>query len=149
MTFIKKMSTNFWIQLGNGTVYFFDTEEVNISERIAYYMFKAFLLKAEITSVFYKVNDSWCVYDYTNRLDKINAIYKRFREGGLPEDLEKLEACEMPHDPLAVYKECHTCGKPTEHYNGACHKWCDDVLYNRYYECRKGPDCILCRYIIK
>ena len=95
-----------------------------IAERLAYFMHKR-LLTRDCTELFekmpfppnnfdikYKIGDTWTVYDYTDHLNEINAIYNRFTEI-LPSSLKELTLIEKftedyhYNDPLALCKKCH------------------------------------------
>ena len=135
-----------------------------IAERLAYFMHKR-LLTRDCTELFekmpfppnnfdikYKIGDTWTVYHYTDHLNEINAIYKRFTEI-LPSSLEELTLIEKftedyhYNDPLALYKKCHNCRRYTPHYNGVCNNNCNNLIYNWYFVCRYGEDCPLCPFI--
>ena len=135
-----------------------------IAERLAYFMHKR-LPNRDCTELFektpfppnnfdikYKIGDTWTVYDYTDHLNEINAIYKRFTEI-LPSSLEELTLIEKftenyhYNDPLALYKKCHNCRRYTPHYNGACNNNCNNLIYNWYFKCKYGHDCPLCPFI--
>lgn len=127
----------------------FSSEEKNIAERIAYYKYKAQLMASYVAGLKYKVGEAWIPFDYMHKLDEINKIQMRLNEI-VSKRLDELEDMEQANDdPLAFHKECHTCGKPTKFYNDSCNRHCDDLVYENTYECRRGEDCIQCKYIIK
>ena len=137
-----------------------------IAERLAYFMHKR-LLTRDCTELFekmpfppnnfdikYKIGDTWTVYHYTDHLNEINAIYKRFTEI-LPSSLEELTLIEKftenyhYNDPLALYKKCHNCRRYTPHYNGVCNNNCNNLIYSCHFVCRYGEDCPLCPFILR
>ena len=142
------MSTEFLIRIGADVDVRFSILEEYIFERIAYYKYKANLMGSYVSEVKYFVGEAWIPFDYMHKLDEINKIHKRLSEI-LSDSLEELEDIEQPNDPLAFFKECHNCGKPTQHYNDACNKHCDDLTYDNWFVCRRGADCPQCKYIIK
>jgi hypothetical protein len=119
-----------------------------IADRIAYLMYSK--VGCEIVDVHCKDDDdTWIPYEYN--IDEVHAIYQRFCETLSREELPAIERfCEDNHfnDPLALYKVCHCCGKHTSHYNTACGKLCNDVIYDRPFDCHWGVDCPLCKFII-
>ena len=142
------MTKNFSFLMGNEIHHFSLEDESLVEERIAYYKFKAGVLKTELQDVKYKTDkNEWIPYTYDTQ--KVETIVTRFGDI-LPKSIEELtlreEFCE---DPLLFNKECHNCGKRTLHYNDTCNPWCDDLIYERYYECRLGENCPLCPFIIK
>lgn len=142
------MPTEFIITIG-GVDHPFSTDEQNIVERIAYYQFKAQLMGSHVVGLKHKVGEAWIPFDYMHKLDEINKIQTRLNEI-VSKNLDELEDMEQANaDPLAFHKECHNCGKPTKFYNDSCNRHCDSLVYENTYECRRGEDCIQCKYIIK
>ena len=119
-----------------------------IADRIAYLMYTKH--DYEIIDVHCKDDDgTWIPYEYN--IDEVHAIYQRFCETLSRHELPAIERfCEDNHfnDPLALYKVCHCCGKPTDHYNTACGKICNDIIYAHSFDCHWGADCPLCKFII-
>lgn len=143
------MSTEFLIRIGADVDVRFSISEEYIFERIAYYKYKANLMGSYVSEVKYFVGEAWIPFDYMHKLDEINKIQMRLNEI-VSKRLDELEDMEQANDdPLAFHKECHTCGKPTKFYNDSCNRHCDDLVYENTYECRRGEDCIQCKYIIK
>ena len=136
-----------------------------IAERLAYFMhnginrdcterFEKMAFPPNNFDIKYKVGDTWTVYEYTEHLDEINAIYKRFTEvlSSSHEELDLIEQfTEEYHynDPFALCKSCHNCGRDTPNYNGVCNKQCNDLIYSSHFECRYGEDCPLCPFILR
>ena len=145
----KKMLIEFMITIGDAD-HPFSSEEKNIVERIAYYKYKAQLMASYVAGLKYKVGEAWIPFDYMHKLDEINEIYRRLNDI-LTDSLEELEDIEKANeaDPLAFNKECHNCGRPTKFYNDACNRHCDDLVYENSFVCRRGADCVQCKYIIK
>jgi hypothetical protein len=142
------MPTEFIITIGQRD-HPFSTDEQNIAERIAYYQLKAKVMKSPMTGLRYKVGEAWIPFDYTRIIDDINKIHMRLMDI-VSKNWDELEDMEQANDdPLAFHKECHNCGKPTKFYNDSCNRHCDDLVYENTYECRRGEDCIQCKYIIK
>lgn len=132
-------------------------DDTLVEERIAYYKFKASLSNTVLQDVKYKnEQNEWIPYIYDAQ--RVDAILNRFVRI-LPDSFEELALFEeyvrtttdplIRDDPLAFNKQCHNCGKPTCDYNNACNPMCDDLVYERSFECRLGQSCPICPFIIK
>jgi predicted DNA-binding transcriptional regulator len=144
----KKMTKFFLTTTGNAIHSFSLEDESLVEERIAFYKFKASLLQTDLQDVKYETDkNEWIPYIYDAQ--KVDTIFKRFMEI-LPKSLDELALLEaFSEDPLLLNKQCHNCGKRTLHYNDVCNRLCDRLVYERNFECRLGPSCPLCPFIIK